>query len=388
MMIASKNYILIVLLCFPISSVGVIYGNHAQANTVYRGMDLLPLAIKVPSLEKGTTFYFLEDNKDKIEIIQETLNKFKPAGKITSSSNEADKHLSMEFFNFKNKIQTPKIEFKRVNPTKFRLRMHGVKSDFPLIFSENFHHDWHLYLVPWKHQELDPSSNKVSQLISSYKTLNEKDPDQVSSQDLVGFVQKGWISDLGKEEPDKFHPYNFLMGLRKKTEHEKIVKTDFISKNFSGTIQNNNLPDGGVNETWSYSELSMQCLRNFQADPKCQSDGSTLWSVVSGSNSSVFLWPKLLHWKSNGFANSWWIFPESIKNLSHPDSKDTHFYNQNSDGSIDFEMVIEFWPQRIFYWGISFSLAVFVLTLSMLIIRYIGRKLFLSQAPHKINKGK
>ena len=371
--------------------------SYAEANT--NGLDLLPFALKLPNLEKGTAFYFLEDNKDKIKAIQETLLKLginetshfdSNLGNFKVEDNSVQKNgtitpgYSLDIFDFKN-VVPPQIEFKKINPTKYRLRIHGAKSNFPLIFSETYHNDWRLYLVPLKHQQPDASSKKVQQLISSYRATNKKD--QASSIELVDFIQKGWISDLEKKEPSKINPYNFLVSLRKTPEHQKTIKVDFISKNFARTIQNNNLPNGEVEETWFYSDLLTQCFGYFQAETKnlrnaslmrkkCQRVTSIFSGIPLVSDLKVFLWPELLHWKANSFANSWWISPESIKKLLHFGSKNNYWYSQNPNGSIDFEMVIEFWPQHLFYWGILFSLAVFVIVLSILFIRYVLSILF------------
>jgi len=48
-------------------------------------------------------------------------------------------------------------------------------------------------------------------------------------------------------------------------------------------------------------------------------------------------------WLANGYANGWWINLDEIKNRKGKN------YMQNPDGSIDFEIMVEFWPQRLFY---------------------------------------
>jgi ATP-dependent DNA helicase RecG len=53
------------------------------------------------------------------------------------------------------------------------------------------------------------------------------------------------------------------------------------------------------------------------------------------------------HLMANGYANSWWVNLDDIKNSGK--------YVENPDGSIDFELVIEFWPQRLFYLGLAIS---------------------------------
>jgi hypothetical protein len=52
---------------------------------------------------------------------------------------------------------------------------------------------------------------------------------------------------------------------------------------------------------------------------------------------------------ANGYANSWIINTEEICGAEN--SKCV----QNPDGTYDFEMVVEFWPQRLFYLGLFIS---------------------------------
>ncbi|HUD09341.1 MAG TPA: hypothetical protein VMR77_00845 [Patescibacteria group bacterium] len=95
---------------------------------------------------------------------------------------------------------------------------------------------------------------------------------------------------------------------------DEPYKIDFISKNFQDTIQNDNLANGHFYETW------------FQAP------------VNNNSN----------HKTVNGDANSWDIDSAAICQNNPKCTK-------NADGSHDMELVIEFWPQRLFYIGLLIS---------------------------------
>ena len=99
---------------------------------------------------------------------------------------------------------------------------------------------------------------------------------------------------------------------KEKLDYIEKYKIDFVSKNFQGTIQNDNLLKGYIWDTWFKKPL-----------------------------------PEENHLVANGYANSWLVDLEEIKKSGK--------YIQNSDGSIDFEMVIEFWPQRLFYLGLLTS---------------------------------
>ena len=88
----------------------------------------------------------------------------------------------------------------------------------------------------------------------------------------------------------------------------------FISKDINGTIQNNNIPNGHVFQTLLEKSL-----------------------------------PAKYHFIANGYSNSWWINLNYIKKLG------PQYYKVNKNGTIDFELIIDYWPQRLFYIGIIIS---------------------------------
>ncbi|MHB1703228.1 MAG: hypothetical protein ACYCS0_03280 [bacterium] len=88
----------------------------------------------------------------------------------------------------------------------------------------------------------------------------------------------------------------------------------FISQNINGTIQNNNIPNGHILQTLFEKPL-----------------------------------PSKYHFIANGYANSWWININDIKKLG------PQYYKVNKNGTIDFKLIIDYWPQRLFYIGIIIS---------------------------------
>jgi len=101
----------------------------------------------------------------------------------------------------------------------------------------------------------------------------------------------------------------------------------FISKKFYNTIQNNNLPSGKFYDTWFKKPL---------------------------------LKPRE-HFIANGYANGWWMDLDLIKESGN--------YRENPDQSIDFEIILEFWPQRSFYPVVLISGVTLVICLG-----YLGYK--------------
>jgi len=201
---------------------------------------------------------------------------------------------------------TPVIEFKKINPTKYRVIIHHAAADFPLVFSESFNDGWKSYLEDYK-------KSPVNFNAADYKILDGNADDQAGAAEVQSFIGNGDISSLG-DLKDKNIAHTKWEDNKEVLDYNESYKIDFISKNFQDTIQNDNLPNGRFYETW------------FQAP------------VDNNSN----------HKMVNGYANSWDIDPAAICQNNPKCTK-------NADGSYDMELVIEFWPQRLFYIGLFIS---------------------------------
>jgi hypothetical protein len=220
---------------------------------------------------------------------------------------------------------TPVIEFKKINPTKYRVIIHHAISDFPLVFSESFNDGWKDYLVDYK-----PAP--VNFKAADYKILDGNADDQASATEVQGFMSRGDISSLG-DGKDKNIAHTKWADNKEAFDYNESYKIDFISKNFQDTIQNDNLADGHFYETWFKTPV----------------DGN------------------LNHQMVNGYANSWDIDPQAIC-LNNPKCV------KNADGSYDLELVIEFWPQRLFYIGLFISGTTLVGCLGYLGWDFVKRK--------------
>ena len=198
----------------------------------------------------------------------------------------------------KESFISPTLEFKKINPTKFRVRIHNAKGIFPLVFSENFDQNWKIYLSQ-KWQTNNNSLDPKRYLISEGNNL-----DQASLKEANSFIQEGLISDFGEGKGN----------------------VNFISKNIQGVIQNNNLPDGKKWETWLKKSI----------------------------NSAE-------HFEDEGYSSGWVINTQEI-------CKNNSDCIKNEDGTYDFEIVIEFWPQKMLYFGLFISVAAFFGCFIMLII--------------------
>ncbi|MFC1637893.1 hypothetical protein ACFL2R_00570, partial [Patescibacteria group bacterium] len=238
-------------------------------------------------------------------------------------SSEKYETRSAVFFKYQNKENLSKlnslgekvngnqiIEFRKINPTKYRLRIHNATEDFPLVFSESFHEQWKAYVVKYKESEVN------SEQLGKYKILDGNENDQITKDGLEEFIEKGWVTDLGNgnEKESKHYRWN---GKKEVVDHIERYDIDFVSKNFNGTIQNDNLPKGYIWETWRNNEWLKQ---------------------ISDKN----------HLMVNGYANSWKIDVDELC------SNEKMCY-RNDDGSYDMEIIVEFWPQRLFYIGLLIS---------------------------------
>ncbi|KKT13240.1 MAG: hypothetical protein UV95_C0003G0114 [Candidatus Falkowbacteria bacterium GW2011_GWF2_43_32] len=222
-------------------------------------------------------------------------------------------------------INVPVLEFKKINPTKYRVIVHNATENFPLIFSESFHNGWKSYLGDYEKKEIFLNE-------SDYKILDGNEDDQAGIYELKDFIYRGYISTLGNFEEKNIKHVKWN-GNKEIFDYNEAYKIDFVSKNFQDTIQNDNLPVGSFYETWFKKPI------NDDED----------------------------HLMVNGYANSWFIDPDEICANSEKCVK-------NSDGSYDFELIIEFWPQRLFYLGLFISGLALLGCVTYLTYGSIGRR--------------
>ncbi len=203
---------------------------------------------------------------------------------------------------------SPNIEFKKINSTKYRVIIHQAKDNFPLIFSESFHNGWRIYNMQVENKKLKVES------WDRYKILDGNEDNQASLNELKNYINSGYISTLGDLKSKNIKHVKWENN-KKVFDYNEPYKIDFISKDFNGTIQNDNLEKGNFYETWLQKPIS------------------------DNKNHKIV----------NGYANSWDIKPNDI-------CFDNDKCIKNADGSYDLELVIEFWPQRIFFLGLFISI--------------------------------
>jgi len=240
------------------------------------------------------------------EIVSQANYQIRSAIIFTNQSENINKTI---LNNLPSKIEnTPTLEFKKINPTKYRVFVHNTSESFPLVFSESFHNGWKVY------QGYYEKPNMNTSLLDNYKILDGNDGDQATKEEINQFIEQGLISSLGDSKERTIKHMKWVNN-KEKLDYEENYTIDFISKNFQGTIQNDNLDKGHFYETWLQKP------------------------IVNESN----------HLMANGYANSWIINITEICETT-PDK-----CIKNPDGTYDLELVIEFWPQRLFYLGLIIS---------------------------------
>lgn len=249
------------------------------------------------------------------------------------------------------KIDNQVLEFRKINPTKYRIKIYSASGQFPLVFSESFHDGWKVYI------EKGGLDSRVggNDTLENYKILDGNADNQASRSELSDYTSKGLISTLG-DGKEKVINHKKWDSEKQEEVPDYIEKysIDFISKNFQGTIQNNNLPEGHFWETWL----------------------PTSYKVESSKLSSFFEWNKGVielpdgnHLMVNGYANSWVIDTDKVC------TDNPSFCTKNPDGSYDFEVVVEFWPQRLYYLGCIISITALISCLLWMgVLRVNGRR--------------
>lgn len=208
-------------------------------------------------------------------------------------------------------IDKPNIEYRKINPTKYRLIIHQAKNPFPLIFNETFNKNWKIYLVNNRPQ----AKSELLAELENYQIIANNEDFQATKEEVKSDIDLGLVTSL------------------KSGMNNAGVKPTFVSKKLFGTIQNDNLQNG--------------------------SPLDTLFSKTILDQS---------HLVANGYANSWLVDPSAI-------CKQSANCQANSDGTYDITMFIEFLPQRIFWLGLIISLTSISISIVFLVFRLLKRKI-------------
>jgi len=341
-----------------------------QGQATDNPLKQLPQIANFYDFQVGDGILFSTQNLGKEKIIRDavlgqTLNQ-----SISHNGKTGD---TIRFFKNKKSFDAPIIEFRRINPTKYRIRIHGARANFPLIFSEKFHHNWRLYIVPLTTPQTNLNDNSTQQLLSSYKVFEGNEETQVRLDELKIFIENGWVTDIKRDSPSQINPYYFIKKQFASHLPSETSTSAFISKKFANAIQNDNLSANVFWETWFAGKIEINCSEDTFDRKDCKKVDPRFWKKKPDRNPNAFEWSNQLHWKANSLVNSWWINLDVFPHLFPHKNQGPVFYRSNSDETIDFELIVEFWPQRLFYFGMFLSLSVFLICLMALFVRWVRR---------------
>lgn len=209
------------------------------------------------------------------------------------------------------------VEFRKIDPTKYKIVVHNSTEPFLLVFSESFDQGWKIYTDDAVMQNTFAYDN----LEKIYKRLDYNEDTQATYEELKLMLEKGIVSTLGNNSDKKIvHTRQDVSLGREVFDYEEDFKIKYISKEINGSVQNDNLDTG----------------KFF--------DNIFQFPVVAEDN----------HYVSNGYSNSWLIDPQKI-------------CSQNSnctikDNSYTFGLTVYFAPQNNMYVGSVISGFAFLLS--------------------------
>lgn len=212
-------------------------------------------------------------------------------------------NLSAEF-TAKN-YQTPVLEYKKINPTKYKIVAHNAKGTFPLIISTDFYNGWKLYAKVLNRLSGKDADRLLLQT-GSYKVLNGNTRSQADKDQLAQYIKSGWITTLGDGRTKSFTHYDYH-DLRETPRNTEYYTIDYISQKMKGSIQNENL----------------------------QNTGSPKYQI-----------PDKRHLTVNGYANGWIIDPREV-------CRAVNDCDTTSKDGVTIEFTAEFYPQRYFLFGLT-----------------------------------
>lgn len=266
----------------------------------------------------------------------------------------------------KSKSPAPVLEFHRAGPTRVRVRVHGATAGFPLIFQETFHSGWKAALLPHVLPNADAAAKErkdMERLLPEVGIFDQNAPDQADREELARLIREGKISTLGDGREKTRRTYVYGPGGRAVETRLETFRAAFVSKPEAGSIQNDNLPEGGLFETLFTGGFSLREEAAVSPDGQTRSEipaplDPEAWSVFGADGKAPILWPDLFHLDADGYANCWWLDPALLAKLPQAGQDRSGYFTRNPDGSMDFELLLDFGPQKFYLIGLMISATV------------------------------
>ncbi len=263
----------------------------------------------------------------------------------------------------RDKRRVPVVEFRRLGPTRVRVRVHGASQAFPLVFQETFHAGWKALVMPRTAEELLGRTQATADLARAAQHFPDQGQDQADPEELRRYVGDGFVSTLGDGWPKTRRVFTYGPGGRVVGEKTKTFTVDYVSRLSAGAIQNDNLPAGSLTEAFFPSRFERKRVAAVTAggglaavapDPL----DPDVWSVDNHSGKPM-AWPDLLHVEAYGFANAWWLDPALVGLLPEAKPGRPGYFLRRPDGGMDFEVLLSFAPQTSYLLGLAGSATVF-----------------------------
>ena len=218
---------------------------------------------------------------------------------------------------FKSIPNNGTLEYKKLSPTLFTVTLHNISESLPIVLNLNYHRQWAAYAI---------SSNKeappLQKLAENYKVLEGNAHTQASVVELKNFMKNGWITTLGDGKVQKLTLYSYEIG-GEIEKHSTSYIVNYVSKNYRGSIQNDNL----------VAPRFMQ--------KKVEIDASN-------------------HFVANGYSNGWIINPKDLCTRIQ--------CKKNDDGSVNIAITLEFKPQNYYLIALTISITTLILGGVLLVV--------------------
>jgi hypothetical protein len=115
----------------------------------------------------------------------------------------------------------PQLEYRRVSPTLYRVRVHGANCKFTLLLNESHHEQWRLLKAP-------VIEGRAKTSVDDQPVNWANDPSALSTHEFSKYLEAGVL-----------------------TIKSGSPKVEFVSKVNHGSVQNNNLPEPSVGDIFS-----------------------------------------------------------------------------------------------------------------------------------------
>jgi len=134
-------------------------------------------------LEEGKhTLNVFENDRFKVEMVE-----IKPISSISS----------IGFISSKERQEQPRIEFKKINPTRYVVDVKGAKGPFTLVFSESFHEGWKGYIRQVQSSKFKVQTDEPwSALLSAWEDKGSRV--EIKKHFVVNGYANGWIVPIEK----------------------------------------------------------------------------------------------------------------------------------------------------------------------------------------------